>query len=285
MKIVKDTIENNPNNDDVFVFISLEQPEQEIVQRWVKLVGNDSPLADRLYVIGNEDEKGEPRNIGIQEIFEYCSDIKKTTGKEIGILSVDHFGIISKHIDTRKKQTFGVSSEKDTGWGDVRVISPNLLATQMKSLAKMLNTFVIVLSQTTKDKGQGDLPIDKDGAYGISQFENIMDYIITIWQPLMRVQNRCQHYFLAWQYAKIRHKHENDKVKTHQQKLLTYVMSTGDLRPPTNDEYSIFSSLIPEAAVARENLSKKKGNIEYSKSIDLLDLQKITQKLSIVQNT
>lgn len=284
LKIIKDTIQNNFNvNDDVFVFITLEMPEQEIVERWINLVGKDSELADRLYVIGNEDEKGEPRNIGLQEIYEYCNDIKMATGKEIGALAIDHFGLISCHIDIRKKYTFGINSEKDTGWGDIKTISKNMLATQIKSLAKMLNTFPIVLTQTTKEKGAGDTPIDKDGAYGVSQYENIMDYIITAWQPLMRIQERSPHYFLAWQYVKIRHKHKLDKIKTHQQKLLTYEMDTGDLRPTTESEYMTFTELLPEAIKIREELAKKKTT-EYSRSLNLNDLKHVTQNLHIVQN-
>lgn len=284
LKIIKDTIENNfESNDDVFVFVTLEMPEQEIVERWIQLVGENSPLADRLYVIGNEDESGEPRNIGLQEIYEYCKDIKMATGKEIGALAVDHFGLISSHIDIRKKYTFGVNSEKDTGWGDIKTISNNMMATQLKTLAKLLDTFMIILTQTTKEKGAGDTPIDKDGAYGISQYENIMDYIITAWQPLMRIQDRSPHYFLAWQYAKIRHKHKLDKIKTHQQKLLTYDMDTGDLRPPSESEYMVFTELLPEAIKVREELAKKKSS-EYSRSVSMADLKKVTQNLHIVQN-
>lgn len=262
LKWVKDSIENNPHNDDVYIFISLEMPEPEIIKRWIKLVGKDSPLADRLYVIGNEDEKGDPRNIGLQEVHEYCSEIKKLSGKQIGILIIDHIGILSKHIDTRKKYTFGIDSEMDSGYGPIRRLSLNTLATHMKTLAKMLNVLVVPLTQTTKEKGQGDLPIDKDGAYGISQYENIMDRIITIWQPLMRVKTKTR--FLAYQYAKIRDKHENDKIQDHEQKLLTFDITTGDLRPTTTEEYQEFLSMLPQAAQIREDLYKKKGNGGYS---------------------
>src|SRR5690606_16230654 len=99
-------------------------------------------------------------------------------------------------------------------------------------------------TQTTKEKqGAGDLPIGVDGAYGISQYENIMDRIITIWQPLRLVQNQCKYNFLAWQYVKIRNKHPNDKIQTFEPKLLTFDLSTGDLRVSTQEEYQEFKRL------------------------------------------
>lgn len=264
LKWIKDAIENNPDNDDVYIFFSLEMPVETIDKRWTNLVGNVSPLADRLYVIANEDDKGNPKNLGLQEMYEIANDIKKTTGKQIAMVAIDHIGIISKHIDTRKKHTFGIQSEVNAGWADIRTLSLNTIATQMKSLAKMLDTFLIVLTQTTKEKGAGDLPIDKDGAYGISQYENIMDRIVTIWQPLQRVQNQTKTRFLAWQYVKIREKHSEDKIQTYEPKLLTYDLTSGDLRFTTKEEYLEFESLLPQAIEIRQNLIKKKSAVAYS---------------------
>ncbi len=284
LNVFKHMIENNlQNNDDIYVFISLEMPDREVIEAWIDLVGENSPLTDRLYVIANEDVNGEPRNIGLQEIYEYCSDIKISTGKEIGALAIDHFGVLSSHIDIRKKPNFGINNESTLGWGDIKNLSKNMLATQIKALTKMLDTFTIVLTQTTKEKGQGDVPIDKDGAYGISEYENIMDYIITAWQPLMRVQDKSPYYYLAWQYVKIRHKHSLDKIKTHQQKLLTFDMKTKRLNPTSQEEYQLFQELLPMAIKAREELAKKKST-EYSRCVDMSELKKMTANLSIVKN-
>lgn len=269
LKWIKDCIENNPDNDDIHVFFSLEMPAAAIAERWRRLVGDNSPLSNRLYVVGNEDEGGNPRNIGLQEIHEDCEELKKCTGKALGMIAIDHIGILSKHIDTRKKHTFGILSETEGGWGEVRPLSLNSLATQTKVLAKMLDAFVIVLTQTTKEKGVGDRPIDKDGAYGISQYENIMDRIITIWQPLMRVQNQTKTRFLAWQYVKIREKHKEDKIQTHEPKLLTFDLDTGDLKITTQDEYAEFTRLLPAAIQIQEDLSKKKMGSGYSIHVNL----------------
>lgn len=280
LKWIKDSIENNPENDDVFLFFSLEMGEAEIIKRWVNLVGESSPLADRLYVIGHEDEKGEPRSIGLQEIYEYSAEIKKMTGKNIGMLAIDHIGIISRHIDVRKKFKFGIMSESESGWGDVRTLSLNTLATQLKPLAKMLDTFVIVLTQTTKDKGVGDLPIDKNGAYMISQYENIMDRIITIWQPLMRIQNESPHKFLAWQYVKIRNKHKDDRIQVNEAKLLTFDIESGDLKISTPAEYEVFCRLIPRAAEEREKLDKKKFT-SYSLQLNVGNTAEVLKSMTM----
>jgi hypothetical protein len=274
LKIMRDIIENNPENDDIFIFVSLEMTISEIVDRWIRLVGADSPLADRLYVIDNYDQQGNPRNIGLQEILEFGQEIKLGTGKNIGALAVDHVGILSKHIDTDKKYTFGIASESDSGYGRIRTLGMNSLAKQLKPLANLLDTFLIVLTQTTKEKGVGDLPIGKDGAYGISDYENIMDRIITCWQPLQRVQNQTKTRFLAWQYVKIRNKHQHDQIQTQEPKLLTFELATGDLRITTQEEYTEFQRLLPIANSMRDSEVKKTSNA-YSIHTALSQLSKL----------
>lgn len=283
LKIFKDMIENSTDNDDVFVFFSLEMQEAEIVKRWIKLVGNDSPLADRLYVIDTNAENGDQRIIGLQEIYEYCRDIKNATGKEISAIAIDHIGITSKHIDTRKKYTFGVESEQMSGWGDTRTISLANLCTQLKTLAKMLNTFVIPLTQTTKEKGLGYTPLGKDAAFGVSQYENIVDYMITLWQPLMLVQEQTPYRFLSWQYAKVRNQDVDDPVKPNTFKLLTYDMVSGDLYPTTEDEYKVFSNLLP-LALERAKEKEKKIETQYTRSISIDTLKDIDDKIKLVKN-
>lgn len=283
LKWVKDAIQNNPENDDIFVFFSLEMAVGEIVSRWNKLVGKDSPLADRLYVIGNETESFEPRNIGLQEILEDCRELKKLTGKNIGIVAIDHVSIISRHIDTRKKYTFGIDSEMNAGYGHTRTLSLNSVCNQLKPLIKMIDCHLIVLTQTTKDKGVGDQPIDKDGAYGMSNYENIVDRIITIWQPLKLVQHQTKVNFLAYQFAKIRNKHQDDKIQTNEPKLLTFDISTGDLRSTTPEEYSEFLRLLPATIEMRKAMSEKKGGIGYSIHVGSEALSRLKGKLGIVQ--
>lgn len=281
LNIVRDMIRNNPHNDDVFVFFSLEMSKGQIIKRWIKLVGEDSQLANRLYVIDTQDDKGMPTSIGLQEMYEYCTEIKQVTGKHIGAFIIDHFHIISSHIDIRKKPNFGIKNEQNTGYGDIRNLSFNGLATQLKSLVKTLDSFGIILTQTTKEKGAGDTPIGKDGAYGVSQYEWIVDRILTIWQPLMRVQNQAKSHFLAFQYAKMREKHPLDQIKEYDPKLLTYDMSSGNLKVTTGEEYTHFMELFPAANEARENSIKKKPS-SYSIQVNLKGIDEAINKLRAV---
>lgn len=278
LEIVKETIQNNPEKDDVYVFFTLEMPESDIINRWILLVGKDSPLADRLYVIDNQDDEGH-KEIGLQEVYDSCMRIKQLTGKNIGIVVIDHLIIMSRRIDTKHKHTFGIDSEENSGYGQIRRLGLNSMATHMKTLAKMLDTYVIPLTQTTKGKGVGDVPIDKDGAYGISQYENVMDRIMTLWQPLKLVQHMTKTRFLAWQYAKIRAKHPNDKVQTNEQKLMTYVMESGHIRATSLEEYQEFQKLLPLAAQARDNIDKKKAN-GYSIQINQNNLNEVANLLT-----
>lgn len=282
LNIIRDIIHNNSQNDDIFIFFSLEMPVKQIIKRWVKLVGENSPLTERLFVIGSMDDEGMPRNIGLQEIYEYSKEITRDTGKKIGALIIDHFHIISTHINVNKHPNFGIESEQGTGYGNQRNLSLNGLATQLKSLVKTLDTFGILLTQTTKEKGVGDQPIAKDGAYGCSQFEWIMDRIVTIWQPLMRIQSRTPLRFLAYQYVKIREKHEDDRIYECDPKLLTYDLKSGNLTPPTSDQYQVFLDLEPEADEARNNAKKKQGMI-YSLPIDLESIDRAVESLKVVR--
>jgi hypothetical protein len=280
LNIIRDIITNNPHNDDVYVFFSLEMSKGQVIKRWLKLVGENSPLADRLYVIDTQDEKGMPSPIGLQEMYFTCVEIKQATGKHVGAFVADHFHIISSHINIHKKPNFGIKSEQNTGYGDIQNLSANGLATQLKSLVKTLDTLGIILTQTTKEKGVGDLPIGKDGAYGVSQYEWIMDRIVTIWQPLMRVQNLTKNSFLAFQYAKMREKHPKDKIKELDPKLLTYDMGSGNLRVTTSNEYEEFVTLLPQANEARDNLVKKKANA-YSIQLNLTGIEEALKKVGV----
>ena len=277
LKIFYDMIANNPDNDDLFVFFSLEMPVEEIIERWLNLVG-ENDLADRLIVIGNEDENDNPRNIGIQEVYEYCDDIKKARGCNIRAVGIDHIGILSQHIDMRKKHLFGARNEQVFSNDHIRTVSINNICTQMKSLAKMLDTFLILLTQTTKEKGVGYKPIEKDAAYGISQYENIVDYIIGLWQPLMLVQSNCETKFLAWQYCKIRNKHKKDPMSTNEFKTLVYCLESGDLKIPTDIDVDVFKELLP-AQIDAAKAKDKNTETAYKKSIDMGELNLIADKL------
>lgn len=272
LNIFKHMIENNPNSDDIFIFFSLEMPEKEILERWVSLVGEDPVKCARLYIVSNEDSEGTPRNINLQDIVEYTQNICKETKKNAGAVVVDHIHILHNTIDLDRPHTFGAEGSVIGVRDGKAVLSISDICKATKPLAKLLNTFLIMLTQTTKEKGKGDTPIDKDGAYGAAQYEWMMDYVITIWQPLMRLYDKTDLRILAWQYAKIRQKSNRDRITTYRQNLLTYEQN-GVLRPLLFSEFEKFQELIPQAHDIRSKLKDKK-DLDYHNSPFTKDLKK-----------
>lgn len=282
LNMIKCIIENNADQNQVFIFYSLEMPAMSVIERWIQLVGDKSPLTDKLYVIDNYDENGLPRNIGLQEIYNFSMDIKKSTGADLGAIVIDHIHLISPMIDPNKQPNFGTFAEYG-GYGEKQKLGLGAICSNLKSLVNSLDTFGIILTQTTKEKGVGDTPIGKDGAYGISQYEWIMDRILTIWQPLMRVQKLTDLRFLAFQYVKIREKHKDDKIFENDPKLLLYDLGTGNLSIPDQDQYQVFRELLPQANEARQALQKKESNA-YSVQLDLNEVdQLIKNNLQVVK--
>jgi hypothetical protein len=130
----------------------------------------------------------------------------------------------------------------------------------LKETARELDTLGIVLSQTTKGKGIGDIPVPKDGSFGCSQFEWISSYVITLSQPLKRVQNQCDLPVLAWQYAKIRFKKKTDKLKESMNYCLYYEMDTGMLRELDSAEKSTFAMWYEQVLELRDAEEKFKSH-------------------------
>jgi hypothetical protein len=129
---------------------------------------------------------------------------------------------------------------------------------KIKTLAKELNLFIILQSQTTKGKaGDGDTPLGLDAAFGAAQFEQYMDYILTIWQPLRRVHNKTQLRATGYQYCKIRRKHKQDMMDTFDPHVLHVDLTLGQFRNFTGTEWDEFIELNKEATAIRKTVEKK----------------------------
>jgi len=252
----KHMVKNDP--DSLFVFFSLEMPEKQVLKRWLDAVEGDRTLCDNLIVIGNEDEEGLPRNIGIQEIYRYVKRIEKRFGKRVKSVVIDHINILSKDIDTSKAPNFRAEMENKHGNSTKRILTQKGLLAACKQLAKSLDVFLIIQSQTTKEKaGEGDIPLGLSAAFGTSAFEWYCDLIITLWQPLKRVQDQTNLKVLAWQYVKIREQGELDGVKIHTKTILAYDRPNRSFRSLSNEEKLTFDHFITEVnkkrAMANEN--------------------------------
>lgn len=216
-------VQNNPNY--THLFISLEQPETEIAERWVTMCGKNTHLYDKVHIISNHDGEGNFRDLSLATIKEYIFSFEKKTGNKIGCVVVDHIGVLSNNnrlgLDEGVKQ----------------------ICKEMKGFAVETNTLLIMQSQTAREKaGIGDLELNKDAAFGVSAFENFCDFVITIWQPLKRCYDQGAPSVTAFKFCKIRHKKAHrDEIQEDARYKLLFDPETERMRELTQAEEESFS--------------------------------------------
>jgi hypothetical protein len=179
--------ENNPGYHHFF--FSLEQPPGEIASRIRTICQNDDRLFDKIHIVSNYEQDGTFKHYSIDMVEEHLERFKHNTGLEVGAVVVDHIGVLSKSDK---------NGESEGLMGVCR---------KMKTLAVKVNCMLIMLSQAPRDKaGIGDLELNKDAAFGTSFFENFVDFLLCLWQPLKRVYKDGAPTVMAFKFAKIRHK-------------------------------------------------------------------------------
>lgn len=178
----------NPNY--THMFISLEQPVDEIAARWVKMTKGKESLHDKVHVLGNYNPDGSYRNLSLHEIQDYILEFEKKNNCKIGACVLDHIGVLKKA--NKNGETEGLID----------------ICLKLKAFAKATNTFFVVQSQTSREKaGIGDIELDKNAAFGTSMFEWFVDYVVTTWTPLKRIYDQMPNATCsAFKYCKIRHK-------------------------------------------------------------------------------
>ncbi len=274
-------IKNNPEDDDVFIFFSLEMEDYKILEQWAALTRDEPHLAERFYVVSNEDEDGNSRYLNLQDIYCFTKDIAKVSGKRVKAIAIDHIGVINKSIDIKRKPDFGLAKRDDLGFGNNRTLSDRELTKFIKSMAKELDVFMILQSQTTKDKaGEGDTSLGLGAAYGVAQFEWDMDYVVTIWQPLKRVAHKTELTVTAFQYCKNRYRHKKDRVKVFTPHVLYIDLDCGQFRLMNTEEKTEFDILDKEATVLRKMTEKKEGG-SYRNLADMDKVKEILKKVHL----
>lgn len=275
LDIFKSILENSAESDEVVVYFNLEMTDWEVIEKWNLLTNNDQKMAQRMFVVSNEDENGNPRNINLQQIVWFCRDIRKATGKRIAAIAIDHIGVINPTIDVKRQPDFGLAGDMEGAYGDLRTVTNRKMPQLIKELAKQLDCFVVIQSQTTKAKGgDGDTPLGLDAAYGAAQFEQYMDYVVTLWQPLRRVHHKTELRILGWQYVKIRHKSKEDVIDSYTPQILTCDVTSGALDLLTSEEIEEFERLNKEASVLRKK-AEKKESVEYKHGTGIKKLKSI----------
>lgn len=226
------------NPDYHHFFIPLEQPANEIADRWSTMCGDDTSLHKKVHVLSNYDENGGFRHLSFDEIRNYIETWQKETGNKVGCVVIDHIGALKKK---------GAKDENQ----DLMTICHN-----MKAFAVQTNTLLIMQSQSSREKaGIGDLELNKDAAYGTIFFESYCDYLITLWQPLKRVHSEeaCPT-VTAFKFCKIRHKKaRKDVIQEDVPYFLSFDSNRELLRDMTQDEVTSFNYFLPKATNKRKS--------------------------------
>lgn len=230
----------NPNYHHFF--IPLEQPKNEIAERWQTMVGSDSNLNSKVHVLSNYDNDGNFRHLSLEDIKNHIIKWKRVTGLEVGCVVIDHIGALKRQDKDAKQSTENICHN-------------------MKAFAVHTNTFLVMQSQTSRSKaGIGDVELDKDAAYGTVYFESYCDHVLTLWQPLKRchAERGCPT-VTAYKFCKIRNKKPDlDVIQEDVAYYMRFDSASGVLHPMTQDNVKSFDYFIQKATEKRGQDQKTK---------------------------
>lgn len=227
--------QNNPEYHHFFV--PLEQPANEIADRWATMSGTDTSLHDKVHIISNYDDDGNFRHLSFSEIKDYIKEFSVSRNVQVGCVVIDHIGALKKK---------GAKGENQ----DIMDICH-----EMKAFAVQTNTFLIMQSQSSREKaGIGDLELNKDAAYGTVYFESYCDYLVTLWQPLKRCHDEAScPTVTAFKFCKIRHKKaKKDVIKEDVCYWMYFDSETELMRDLTQDEIVSFNYFVTKATNKRK---------------------------------
>lgn len=238
-------VKNNPDYEHFF--ITLEQPADEIAERWKILCEKNEKLYEKVHIISNYAEEGQFRHLSLAAIQDYIVEFQKQTEKKVGCVVIDHIGALKKKGKTGENQ-------------DLMDICHS-----MKAFAIQTNTLLIMQSQAPREKaGIGDLELNKDAAYGTVYFESYCDYLITVWQPLKRCYKEGAPTTTAFKFCKIRHKKQGvDEIQEDTRYILYFDPLTQQLRELTQDEEKSFIFWNNRATNLRKQ-DRKTDVLEYN---------------------
>lgn len=228
-------VKNNFEYDHFFV--PLEQPKEEIADRWKEMCGSDTHLHSKVQILSNYADDGSYRNLSLSEIKDYILKYQKVTGRKVGSIVIDHIAVLKKK--TKDGENQGLME----------------ICHEMKAFAIQTNTMLIMQSQAPREKaGIGDLELNKDAAYGTLFFEAYCDYLVTVWQPLKRsYRNMSCPTVTAYKFCKIRHKKQGlDVLQEDVPYVLYFDPKTQRLREMTELEQKSFDFFNQECVNKRK---------------------------------
>ena len=157
------------------VFFSLEMPIANIAERYLQMTHEmkgreveedfkENPEGlknkfvrslNRLFVV--------PSIVNIKDIVQYIRLIEQNHKVKVGVIGIDYLGLM-----------------EGDGKGEYEIISN--LAKNIKSLAKLLNIPVLVISQTSRKGGTGETEINLDMGRGSGVVEEAADFLFGIFK-------------------------------------------------------------------------------------------------------
>lgn len=238
-------VHNNPDYDHFF--IPLEQPANEIADRWKTMCGGNTQLHDKVHVISNYAEDGTFRHLSLEDIKEYILKFQEVTKRKVGCIVIDHIGVLKS---TNK------NGENEGLMG---------ICKAMKAFAVQTNTMLVMQSQAPREKaGIGDLELGKDAAYGTVYFESYCDYLITLWQPVKRCYHEGAPTVTSFKFCKIRHKKQGkDKISEDVCYTVMFDPLTEHLREMTQIEETSFNFFLTKATNKRKE-DRKTDLVAYT---------------------
>lgn len=241
------------NPDYHHFFFSLEQPPGEIASRIKTICQGNDRLFDKIHIVSNYEANGTFKSFTMDMVEEHLLKFKDTTGMAVGAVVVDHIGVLTK-------------SDKNGEYEGLMGI-----CRKMKATAIRINCMLIMLSQAPREKAGpvGDLELGKDAAFGTSYFENFVDFLICLWQPLKRVYKEGAPTIMAFKFAKIRHKKQGkDRIQEDTCYQLFFDPQTELLRELTQEEETSAKFFMNLALNARKR-DRKTDLIPYeSRRVD-----------------
>lgn len=239
-------VQNNPDYEHFFV--PLEQPANEIADRWKSMCTENVQLYNKVHIISNYADDGSFRHLSLQDIKDYILKFQRVTKKKVGCIVIDHIGALKK-------------KGKDGENQDLMDICHS-----MKAFAVQTNTMLVMQSQAPREKaGIGDLELNKDAAYGTVYFESYCDYLITIWQPLKRCYfNQACPTVTAFKFCKIRHKKQGyDTIQEDVPYAIFFDPKTEHLRVMTQNEETSMNYFNTHAVNLRSG-DRKTTEVKYT---------------------
>jgi putative DNA primase/helicase len=162
------------------VFFSLEMPVSSLAERYLQMIGEvsgravenaykepgKSDMVETLEQVFLEDLKGlyvVPVKVSLDDVKGYVRLVEAKFQVKVGVLGIDYLGLLD-----------------EPGKNEYEIVSR--LARDIKGLAKELSMPIVLLSQTSRRAGSGEIEISMDMARGSGAVEESADFCLGLFQ-------------------------------------------------------------------------------------------------------